>query len=150
MSAPSGGVHGCPENRVTARSALPQKKWTRETLPLNAARCSSNTGSISASTRQKRCAASGSYATCVVSSGNGIGSGTSWGMVESSVSTPTRRSAPMKSDQNAAIGRAASATVVVTPATVRITTWWSMKSASTSSSPAGDGTGPVVMPRGDT
>ena len=135
---------------MTPRSAWPQNSCTRDTLPWKSARYDANTGSMTVSARQNRVAASGSYARCVVSSGNGIGSGTSCASGESSTSMPSLRNAPLKSDQNSATGRARSGTGSASPSAVRITTSWWRRSASTSNTPTFDGTGPVVSPRADT
>ena len=55
LGAPPGwGGADRPENRVTARSSAPQKRWTGLTLPTNRLRNSSNTRSIWTSASQNR------------------------------------------------------------------------------------------------
>src|SRR5438874_11161761 len=78
------GVLGCagarrPEKRVTARSKLPQKKWTGLHLPTNCERNRLKTGSQRRRMSQKRCAYSLSYEACCSSSSNRMGSATSTG-----------------------------------------------------------------------
>src|SRR5581483_9010524 len=74
-SAPGRSGARRPENLVTAKSKLPQKKCTGLHLPMNHERNSSKTACTLNRIRQKLCAASGSYDACTRSSSNGIGLG---------------------------------------------------------------------------
>jgi hypothetical protein len=61
LSGRWGTPPGCkgarrPENRVTAKSKLPQKKWTGLHLPMNAVRNSCSTRSTCKRIRQNLCA----------------------------------------------------------------------------------------------
>src|SRR5487761_1716403 len=93
------GVRGArrPENRVTARSKLPQKKCTGLDLPMNRPRNSSKTESAETSARQKRFAYSGSYDACTRSSSKRIGLGISTGMGQIFTRMPRDASASMNS-----------------------------------------------------
>ena len=55
-AGPSRGGAGRPEKRVTARSKLPQKKWTGLHLPTKLAAPASNTRATCTRMRQKRLA----------------------------------------------------------------------------------------------
>src|SRR5438132_9693978 len=74
-SALDGGA-GRPEKRVTARSKLCQKRWTRLVLPLNQPLNSSNTKSDQSKTRQNQKNTSQSQNACSISSQNSLVTGT--------------------------------------------------------------------------
>ena len=95
MPARRPGFAGLPEYRVSARSNVPQKNWTRLVRPVNLERCSLKIGSIRESTCQKRFTDAGSYVRCTRSSGNAIGSGTSDGTTEIVTSNPSDRRSSM-------------------------------------------------------
>ena len=101
-SAPSRSGARRPEKSVTARSKLPQKKWTGLALPMKRARNSPRTRLVARSTRQKRCAHSGSYDAWTSSFSNGIGFGTSTGVVQMGTSIARSRSIPMSRAWNLA------------------------------------------------
>src|SRR2546430_4290762 len=83
-SAQLGTPPGCggavrPENRVQARSKLPQKKWTGLTLPTKVERKAEITRVACTSCPQNRRTAAASYEACPVSSGKGTATGISTG-----------------------------------------------------------------------
>src|SRR5262245_34870102 len=79
-AGPSRGGATRPENRVSARSKLPQKKCVGLAFPTNWQRDAVNTLSTWTRIRQKRFAYAGSYEWCSVSSSNRVGVGISTGI----------------------------------------------------------------------
>src|SRR6478752_4448199 len=71
-----------PENRVTARSKLPQKKCTGLDFPMNCDRKRCRTASTESKMRQNFCTDAASYERCNWSLSKGIGSGISTGIVQ--------------------------------------------------------------------
>src|SRR5581483_11247292 len=81
-SAPSRGGARRPEKRVTAKSKLPQKKWTGLFLPMNRERNSLNKVSVTTRMFQNLLTSSRSYDACCVSCSKEMGFGTSTGMLQ--------------------------------------------------------------------
>src|SRR5579871_917347 len=88
---------GRPENRVTARSKLPQKKCTGLDLPIKRDLKTLKTSSTETRVRQKRRAYSLSYDAWVLSWSNGIGLAISTGMCQIVTSIFNARSADINS-----------------------------------------------------
>ena len=122
-SAPARSGARRPEKRVTARSKLPQKKCTGLALPMKRARNAPRTRLVARSTRQKRCAHSGSYDAWTSSFSKGIGSGISCGMVLMGTSIARSRSIPMSRAWNRDTGCATSGIAPNVPSLVVTSSW---------------------------
>lgn len=79
---------GLPENRVTARSKLPQKKCTGLALPRKPVRKREKTACVDSRMRQKRLACSGTIRGWTLSLSNEVPSAISHGRVVIGVSSP--------------------------------------------------------------